>query len=88
MSLLIDVRNIEEYEEGHAEGALHVPLMAILYDNLGVLDTVDKHEHIELYCHSGGRAERARELLIAKGFTDVVNLGGLAQVEKKVIKRE
>lgn len=83
MSLLIDVRNVEEYAAGHAEGAIHLPLMAILYGNLGILDTVDKHERIELYCHSGGRAERAKELLVDKGFTDVVNLGGLADREKK-----
>ncbi len=80
MSMLIDVRNPEEYAEGHAPGAIHLPLMAIMYGNLGVLDTVDKNECLELYCLSGGRAERARELLVAKGFTNVINRGGLADV--------
>ncbi|MBP6929731.1 MAG: rhodanese-like domain-containing protein [Candidatus Moranbacteria bacterium] len=83
MSLLIDVRNIEEYEERHADGAIHLPLMAILYGNLGILDTVAKDEHIELYCHSGGRASRAEELLRERGFTNVVNRGGLEDVEKE-----
>ena len=83
MSLLIDVRNIEEYEAGHAPGAIHVPLMAILYWNLGPIEVVDKNDRIELYCHSGGRAERAKELLEAKGFTQVVNRGGLEDIWKK-----
>ena len=81
MTLLIDVRNPEEYAEGHVEGAIHIPLMALLYGDLDMLGTVDKNERIELYCLSGGRAERAKELLVAKGFTQVVNRGGLADVE-------
>lgn len=80
MSLLIDVRNIEEYNEGHADGAIHIPLMALLYGNFGVLDTMDKDTSIELYCLSGSRAERAKELLVAQGFTQVVNRGGLEDV--------
>lgn len=83
MSLLIDVRNFEEYVAGHAEGAIHISLVAILCGNIGVLDGTDKSEHILLYCHSGRRAEHARKLLIVRGFTHVSNLGGLGDVEKK-----
>lgn len=80
MSLLIDVRDAKEYALEHAKGAIHVPLLGMLYGNLGILADADKSEHIALYCHSGGRAERAKELLLEKGFTDVVNLGGLVDV--------
>lgn len=83
MTLLIDVREADEYAEEHAAGAVHVPLMAIACGNLGILADVDKSARVELYCHSGNRSERARELLLAAGFTDVVNLGGLADVQMK-----
>jgi len=81
MSLLIDVRDAKEYAEEHADGAIHVPLLGMLYGNLGILAETDKDERITLYCHSGGRSERAKELLLEKGFTNVVNLGGLADIE-------
>ncbi len=83
MTLLIDVRNPEEYAAGHADGAISLPVLAILYGNLGILADTDKATPIELYCHSGGRAERARQALIKLGYTNVVNRGGLKDVEKK-----
>lgn len=83
MTLLIDVRDAEEYALSHAEGAVSLPLMAILFGNLGVLAETDKNTRIELYCHSGGRAERAREVLTQLGFTDVVNRGGLEEVAEE-----
>lgn len=81
MMLLIDVREADEYAEEHAPGAVHVPLMAIACGNLGILADADKSERVELYCHSGNRSERARELLLLAGFTDVVNLGWLEDVQ-------
>lgn len=80
MTLLIDVREADEYAAGHAPGAIHLPLLALVCDNLGVLADTEKSETIELYCRSGNRSERAREILVGKGFTNVINLGGLKDV--------
>ncbi len=80
MALLIDVRDTEEYEAGHAAGALSLPVLAILYGNLGILADTDKSTPIELYCHSGARAERACQALISLGYTQVINRGGLDDV--------
>lgn len=80
MALLIDVRDTEEYEAGHAVGALSLPILAILYGNLGFLADTEKSTPIELYCHSGARAERARQALISLGYTQVINRGGLDDV--------
>ena len=80
MTILVDVCDPEEYEAGHAEGAWSLPVLAILYGNLGPLGEVDKATPIELYCHSGGRAERACQELVKRGYTNVVNRGGLAEV--------
>lgn len=83
MTFLVDVRDADEYAAGHVPGAIHIPLMGIIYGNIGVLADADRQAKIELYCHSGGRAKRAQEVLVGMGFTDVTNLGGLEDVVKK-----
>jgi len=85
MTLLIDVRTAEEYAERHAAHALHLPLDDILAGRVGLLGATDKHTRLELYCRSGGRSEKARQALVAMGFLDVVNLGGLDDVEKSPV---
>jgi rhodanese-related sulfurtransferase len=81
MKYLFDVRDDKEYQEGHVAGALHVPLLALLYGNFEVIAHIPKDASIFLYCHSGGRAERAKELLLAQGFSRVVNVGGKEEAE-------
>ncbi len=84
MKLLLDVRDPDEYAAGHIPGAISLPILAILYGNLGILTDTPKDTPIELYCHSGGRSARAFELLTEQGFSQVVNLGGMADAEKQV----
>jgi phage shock protein E len=36
----------------------------------------DKTKRVVVYCRSGGRAGRAKALLEANGFSNVVNAGG------------
>ena len=78
--LLIDVRTAEEYAEGHAPGAFLLPLVALVCGNLGVLADTEKDTPLELYCHSGARAEQARLILMDLGYSQVVNRGGLTDV--------
>lgn len=85
MTLLIDVRTAEEYAERHAEGALHLPLDDLLSGEMGVLTDLDKHTPLSLYCRSGNRSEKAKQILEAYGFSDVVNLGGLEDAEKEAL---
>ena len=78
--LLIDTRSPAEYAAGHVEGAVLVP-----YDGIeaGIVKlTEDKAQPIYLYCGSGGRAEIARKSLLRRGYTQVTNLGGLADAQK------
>ncbi len=76
MKYLIDVRTKEEFEAGHAHGALNIP-----YDEIdtieNIITSILKEDRIELYCLSGGRAEAAKNILERKGFLNVVNLGGI-----------
>jgi phage shock protein E len=82
MTLLIDVRTKEEFEEHHAPGAVNVPVDEICEGKLGILEGTSKSTPINLYCRSGNRSETAKEALGLLGFTNVTNLGGLAPLQK------
>ncbi len=78
MSMTIDVRTPEEYATGHVKGAVNIPLSDIEAGNLDVLATIDKNTPLNLYCRSGMRSQRASALLRAADFTQVTNIGGIA----------
>lgn len=79
-AVLLDVRTQEEWDSGHIEGAKHIPI-ADLKDRLGEVETLtqgDKGKPIVTYCRSGGRAGRAKKLLLESGYERVTNMGGLS----------
>ncbi|HTY40013.1 MAG TPA: rhodanese-like domain-containing protein [Candidatus Paceibacterota bacterium] len=73
-AILIDVRTEEEWDEGHAQIALHIDVDDI--EN-GMRPDVAKEMPIYLYSKAGQRAEHAKEILIDDGYVNVNNLGGL-----------
>lgn len=75
---LIDVRTAEEFEAGHFENAINLPVEDI---QEGKMPTADKDTTIYVYCRSGNRSAQAKTALEAAGYTDVVDLGGLTDVE-------
>lgn len=69
---LIDVRSGQEYEEGHLDGAINIPLYNIEKEiKENVKDTEDM---IILYCSSGARSKKAKEILEKIGYSNVYNL--------------
>lgn len=70
-AVLIDVREKDEWDAGHAPGAVHSPL-ADLPTSLG---NVPHGEDVHVICRSGGRSARAVELLRKEGF-DAINVDG------------
>ncbi len=73
--VLVDVRTAEEYAEKHIPGAILIPNEEIgdsRPEELSDLDTT-----IIVYCRSGNRSKTASEKLIAMGYTDVRDLGGI-----------
>jgi rhodanese-related sulfurtransferase len=72
-ALLIDVREPEEWEAGHAPGARHIPL-AQLPEHMGELDASDR---IVVICRSGGRSALATEWLTEAGFDAANLIGGM-----------
>jgi rhodanese-related sulfurtransferase len=71
---LIDVRTKEEWDIGHAPKAIHFDLARL--EN-GEIPDVPKDADICACCATGARSEMAKNILIARGFTKVRNLGGL-----------
>jgi molybdopterin/thiamine biosynthesis adenylyltransferase/rhodanese-related sulfurtransferase len=73
-TLFVDVRERDEWEEGHVPGAVHVPR--------GFLETrieqlVPDHDApIVVYCAGGTRSAFATKTLQELGYTNVVNLAG------------
>ncbi|MER3412878.1 MAG: MBL fold metallo-hydrolase [Armatimonadota bacterium] len=70
--IVLDVRNRNEYEAGHLEGATNIPL-GRLPERLSELP---QEGSIVVYCQTGGRASIATSLLMKAGFSSVVNLEG------------
>jgi rhodanese-related sulfurtransferase len=70
-ALLVDVREVDEYEEAHVPGAVLVPL-ATVPDSL---DHFAQDQTTYVICKSGGRSMRACQFLADQG-RDVVNVAG------------
>lgn len=66
---IIDVREPNEFEESHVEGAVNIPLG----DVMKRLDEIPKEEDVVVYCNSGGRAGVAVQGLGTMGYTNIVN---------------
>lgn len=69
---IVDVRNLNEYSEGHIDGAAHI-FVGTLQDNL---NEIRKDKQIVIYCQSGDRAAIAYAILRRNGFSDVKNFAG------------
>ena len=73
--IILDVRTPEEFAEGHIPGAICISHDNIPTDNIPELP--DKDQLIMIYCRSGRRSKLAAEQLVAQGYTDVVEFGGI-----------
>jgi rhodanese-related sulfurtransferase len=73
LAKLLDVRTLEEWNEGHAVGALHIPLDDLL---AGKVEEIPKNTRIYTYCRSGGRAGKAENYLVEHGY-QAESIGGL-----------
>ncbi len=75
-SIIIDVRNKREYEEGHIEGSINIPEYMMDETIKNVIP--DQNQDIVLYCSSGFRSVKAYKKLKKIGYKNVWNLyGGL-----------
>lgn len=72
--LIIDVRTVEEYESGHLNNAINIPV-----DEINSTLDISKDTILFVYCRSGARSKIAAEALIDLGYT-VYDLGAYENI--------
>lgn len=77
-SIIVDVRELEEYEDVHIENSINIPLSSI---GKGI-ENLKKFQTIYLICESGGRSQYANEVLKSTGIESINVSGGLSVIKK------
>lgn len=77
----IDVRSLDEYNEDHIANTEHIPHTEIAAQ-ISDLD-LDKSTPIKVFCRSGVRAGIALTALEDLGYTNVENVGGIADARER-----
>ena len=77
-AIVLDVRTVAEYEEGHVKGSKHI-VLDVLPNHVEELKALDKP--IITCCRSGARSGSAEEFLSNQGI-DVINGGPWGNVDK------
>lgn len=80
-TVLIDIRELAEYQRGHIPGAMYVSRGLLEFEILPALErhgiSVPPAEcDIVLYCGTGGRSALAAKSLDAMGFRNVKSMDG------------
>lgn len=73
-ALILDVRENNEYSEGHIINSLHIPLSNIK-TRMNELEKY-KSQNVIVACRSGNRSSHACATLKKEGFEQVFNLSG------------
>lgn len=82
--ILLDVREQDEFAEGHIEGAILIPYESI--DARAESELPDKEQTILVYCRSGRRSAIAAQALVNLGYTDVRDFGGILDWPYETVK--
>lgn len=72
-AILLDVREVDEWQLGHAPGATHIPMV----DVPARIDDLDYDSEIYVICRQGGRSIEVAEYLAHVGFEVVHVEGGM-----------
>ncbi len=76
----IDVRSVEEYAEDRIDNVANIPHTEIV---AGIADLdLSKSTPIKVFCRSGVRAGLALTALEELGYTNVENVGGIADARE------
>lgn len=80
----LDVRSAQEFKDGHAQGAINIPLMHKALLGLKpnpqfaeqVEAAIPKETKLVVGCAVGGRSAKACGILLDLGYQDVANIDG------------
>ena len=81
--ILLDVRTKEEFDAGHIGGAVLLPNETIVDTKPEALP--DLNAEILIYCRSGNRSAQAANKLVAMGYTNVYDFGGIIDWPYEVV---
>ena len=73
--ILLDVRRLSEFAEGHIPGAINLPNEVIGEGEIAQLPRKD--QRIFIYCRSGRRSKQAAMKLYRLGYTNIIEFGGI-----------
>ena len=74
-AIILDVRTQQEFDEKHIEGALLLLDFELEEKAAAILQ--NKDDLILIYCRSGNRSRTAANTLLALGYTNVYDFGGI-----------
>ena len=73
--LIVDVRTTHEFAQSHIPNAINVPNETIKTDD--IMQLPRKDQMILVYCRSGNRSKQAAEKMVALGYSNVYEFGGI-----------
>jgi len=79
---IIDVRPAAAYQKGHIPTAKSFPSSEII----SRLNALPKDKYLILYCETGGRAHGVMKELQKKGYTRLMNWGGISRWTYELVK--
>lgn len=71
--ILLDVREDDEWQRGHAVGAQHIPMG----DVPARIAEIDTDATLFVVCHAGGRSLRVAQYLARNGYEPINVAGGM-----------
>ena len=74
--VILDVREQYEYDELHISDAVLLPLGAISEETAAAV-IPEKDSVVLVYCRSGNRSKQASDKLVALGYSQVFEFGGI-----------
>lgn len=80
--IIVDVREREEFVNGHIPMAVNLPLSELRQGNI----SLPKGKVLILYCESGGRSTLAASILIDKGYRVINTVGGMREYKGALTK--
>ena len=70
--LVLDVRTVSEFNGGHLQGAVNIPVEVLTYH----LSQLDKKDELLVYCRTGNRSITAVGILRENGYDRIYHMDG------------
>ena len=68
--VILDVRTDLEFDSGHLEGAVNIPVDELQHR----VDELDSEAEMLVYCRTGNRSSSAVQILMNNGFTKIYHM--------------